>query len=233
MAREFGPGSGRASSPGAASPEALKEQAETPEPKVTPAAVPTPTAIPSSGTGVFTRAKGQGGDKGSSGQLLRYQVEVEDSIGVAPGDAASEVDDILGHERGWTAEGKWKFRRTPGDDFDFIVRVATPKTADSICGEYGLDTGGEVNCRVGKNVVVNLKRWLLATETYKDDIPAYRALIINHEVGHFLGYGHVGCPGKGKPAPAMMQQIKGLEGCAPNVWPFDAHGKPITGPERP
>ncbi|WP_338059104.1 DUF3152 domain-containing protein [Streptomyces olivoreticuli] len=227
MAREFGPGGGKASSPGAASPEAPEEQAGTPEPKATP------TTIPSSGTGVFTRAKGQGSGKGGGEQLLRYQVEVENGIGITPGDAASEVDDILGHERGWTAEGKWKFRRTPGDEFDFIVRVATPETADSICGEYGLDTGGEVNCRVGKSVVVNLKRWLLATETYKDDIPAYRALIINHEVGHFLGYGHVGCPGKGKPAPAMMQQIKGLEGCAPNVWPFDVRGRPITGPERP
>ena len=48
-----------------------------------------------------------------------------------------------------------------------------------------------------------------------------------------LGEGHVGCPGRGKPAPAMMQQIKGMKGCVPNVWPYDAKGRLITGPAVP
>ncbi|CAM5446100.1 hypothetical protein SVIOM342S_01235 [Streptomyces violaceorubidus] len=102
---------------------------------------------------------------------------------------------------------------------------------DDICGQYGLDTGGgEVNCNVGQDVMVNLKRWLLATQYYADDVTSYRALIINHEVGHFLGHGHEGCPGAGRPAPVMMQQIKGLHGCRTNVWPYDADGRAITGP---
>ncbi|MFF7601740.1 DUF3152 domain-containing protein [Streptomyces mirabilis] len=102
---------------------------------------------------------------------------------------------------------------------------------DKICGRYGLDTGGEVNCSVGKDVVVNLRRWLLATPVYAHDVAAYRALIINHEVGHFLGHNHVTCPDAGKPAPVMMQQIKGMHGCAPNVWPYDREDLPC--PDRP
>jgi hypothetical protein len=167
------------------------------------------------------------------GKALRYRVDVEDGISLSAADVAEQVEDILGDRRGWTADGRSAFQRVSGGTTDFVVRVATPGTVDAVCGKFGLDTGGEVNCSVNKDVMVNLKRWLLATPVYAKDVTAYRALIINHEVGHFLGHGHVDCPGKGRPAPAMMQQIKGMHGCVPNVWPYDAKGQLVTGPAVP
>ncbi|MEV5545841.1 DUF3152 domain-containing protein [Streptomyces sp. NPDC052309] len=190
-------------------------------------------SIPASGPGTFATARGGSGHVGGSQRMLTYRVEVEDGIGISPDEVAAEVEDILADPRGWTADGKVGFRRVSGDASDFRVRLATAGTVDRICGEYGLDTGGEVNCNVGQNVMVNLKRWLLATQYYADDVPSYRALIINHEVGHFLGHGHETCPGTGRLAPVMMQQIKGLHGCKVNVWPYDASGRPITGPAVP
>ncbi|MFD9025701.1 DUF3152 domain-containing protein [Streptomyces parvulus] len=189
-----------------------------------------PGSVPSSGPGTFATEGGGGERVGGSGRTLTYVVQVEDGVGIPPGEVAAEVERILADERGWTADGKVGFRRVAGGPSDFRVRLATAGTVDAICGSYGLDTGGEVNCNVGQDVMVNLKRWLLATEYYADDVTSYRALIVNHEVGHFLGHGHEGCPGAGRPAPVMMQQIKGLHGCRTNVWPYDAEGRPVTGP---
>lgn len=190
-------------------------------------------SIPATGPGTFTTAGGTSGTVGKGSRVLRYKVVVEDGLDQSATDVARQVEGVLADPRGWTADGSSGFRRVSSGTSDFVVRLATPGTVDEICGRYGLDTRGEVNCSVGQDVVVNLKRWLLATPVYADDVDAYRALIINHEVGHFLGHGHVTCPGAGKPAPAMMQQIKGMHGCTPNVWPYDTKGRLITGPSVP
>jgi hypothetical protein len=202
-------------------------------PASSPDFIPSSDSIPSAGPGTFTTAGGGSGTVGRGSRLLRYEVVVEDGLKQSAADVAEQVEGILADPRGWTADGETAFRRVTGGRPDFVVRLATPVTVDKICGRYGLDTGGEVNCSVGKDVVVNLRRWLLATPVYAHDVAAYRALIINHEVGHFLGHNHVTCPGVGKPAPVMMQQIKGMHGCVPNVWPYDRKGRLITGPVAP
>ena len=185
--------------------------------------------IPATGPGTFTVAAG-GSAKAGSGKAFRYRVEVEDNLALSAADVARQVDRILADRRGWTADGHSAFQRVRSGTVDFVVRVATPATVDKICLQGGLDTHGDYNCSWGENVMVNLERWLLATPVYAKDVTSYRALIINHEVGHFLHHNHVGCPGPGQPAPAMMQQIKGMNGCVPNVWPYDEQGRYLTGP---
>lgn len=213
-----------ASSPAPRSPSASPSVSPS-----SPSAGSSEPVIPATGPGTFTTAPG-GSVKVGQGTVLRYRVEVEDGLKLSTAAVAEQVEGILADRRGWTADGRSAFQRVSGGSTDFVVRVATPGTVDKICGQYGLDTGGEVNCSVDKNVIVNLKRWELATPVYAKDVTSYRALIINHEVGHFLGHGHVGCPGAGRPAPVMMQQIKGLHGCRTNVWPYDGEGRQITGP---
>lgn len=182
-----------------------------------------PPAAPSRTTsetrpGTFHAAQGSSPRVGG-GRVYRYRVEVEDGIDIDPDDFARDVDRILADPRGWTAAGRWGFRRVPGSA-DFVVKLAVPDTVDRVCGQYGLDTDGEASCRGGANVIINLKRWTQATPAYADDVAMYRHLVINHEVGHFLGFSHAQCPGPGKLAPVMQTQMYGLHGCKRNAWPY-------------
>jgi hypothetical protein len=71
-------------------------------------------------------------------------------------------------------------------------------------------------------VILNLARWRLSVPEYvagQVPLESYRQYMINHEVGHELGYGHEPCPGRGRPAPVMQQQTLGLYGCVANAWP--------------
>ncbi|MFE2377411.1 DUF3152 domain-containing protein [Streptomyces sp. NPDC059398] len=199
-----------------------------PKPSLTPTAS-TSHPVPQSGTGVFTTAAASGGAVGK-GDIRRYKVEVEGGSGVSAKSAAGEIDGILGDPRGWTADGHDGFQLVSSGPYDFEVKIATPDTVDRICGAAGLHTHGEVNCDVGDQVIVNLKRWKKGSPQFPGSLHDYRALIINHEVGHRIGHGHETCPGPGLPAPAMMQQIDGLHGCRANAWPYDSHGKYLGGP---
>ncbi|MFE3069229.1 DUF3152 domain-containing protein [Streptomyces sp. NPDC059247] len=187
-------------------------------------------AVPRSGTGRFLTARASGPPVGHGGTLRRYRVQVEEGVALSATETAAEIQRVLAHPRGWAAHGRGRFQLV-SENADFVIRIATPDTADALCREQGLDTRGELNCETTDGVVVNLKRWMLGSPTFAGAPAAYRHLIINHEVGHEIGIRqHLGCPGPGRPAPAMMQQIKGLNGCHSNAFPYAEDGSYITGP---
>ncbi|MCZ9350924.1 DUF3152 domain-containing protein [Streptomyces mutabilis] len=206
-----------------------------PSVKASPSTSPSPStiAVPPTGPGTFVTAEADGSTVGTGSRVRRYKVLVEKGIDIRPSAAAAEISDVLADRRGWTRDGINSFKLVSSGSYDFVVKIATPGTVDEICGAYGLQTRGEVNCAVGTDVVVNLKRWVLGSPQFDGPIGDYRALIINHEVGHRIGHGHETCPGPGRPAPAMMQQIKGLKGCVANAWPYDRDGDYLAGPSVP
>ncbi|GGY43349.1 DUF3152 domain-containing protein [Streptomyces omiyaensis] len=206
-----------------------------PKPTVKPKPKPTatkkkPAAVPQSGKGTFTTASASGRITGASGTLRRYRVQIEEGVDLSARATAEEIEAILAHPRSWAAHGRGRFQLVDANA-DFVIRIATPDTADALCARQGLDTHGELNCETTEGVVVNLKRWILGSPTFAGPPEQYRHLIINHEVGHEIGIRqHLGCGGPGRPAPAMMQQIKGLDGCRSNAFPYDEDGVYITGP---
>ncbi|MFB7371116.1 DUF3152 domain-containing protein [Streptomyces sp. NPDC056222] len=208
-----------------------KPKPTTPKPKPKP--TPKKTTVPASGAGTFTTAQSTGDAVGSGGTLRRYRVQVEDGIDLSARQVATEIQQILDHPRGWAAHGRGRFQLV-SENADFVIRIATPNTADRLCLAQGLNTRGELNCETTQGVVVNLKRWMLGSPTFSGTPAEYRHLIINHEVGHEIGIRmHMSCPGPGKPAPVMMQQIKGLNGCRSNAFPYDEDGSYIQGPIVP
>jgi hypothetical protein len=177
---------------------------------------PTVVEIPTTGNGAFAVASGQSGRVGT-GRLIRYTVEVEEGLPFSPADVASVVDATLADPRSWIGSGEHAFERTSTDG-DVRVLLATPTTTDALCEP--LRTRGEVSCRNGDMVVINARRWAFGIDAYGDDLAAYRQYVVNHEMGHAIGFGHVSCPGSDELAPVMLQQTYGLDGCLPNPWPF-------------
>jgi hypothetical protein len=196
---------------------------------VIPDAGPSAPPVPPAGSGRFATAGGGSGVVGS-GRVYRYVVVVEDGSGVAVDEFAAAVERTLADPRGWTASRRWGFQRVSAGSSDVTVHLATPATTDRLCDRAGVETGGEVSCRGGRNIVINLKRWLLGVPWYSDALDEYRHMVLNHEVGHFLGHGHVTCGRQGTPAPVMQRQTFGLEGCVANAWPFPDRQSYVTGP---
>ncbi len=152
----------------------------------------------------------------SSGSI-RVRIEVEAGLQIDGECFADEVMSILRNPRGWQAIDDVVFEQTDGDRSDLRLILASPDRTDALC--HPARTVGRFSCRKQDSVILNLMRWESGTDDYSDDLSSYRTYLVNHEVGHFLGRGHLRCPGPGELAPVMMQQTKGLGECEPNGWP--------------
>ncbi|MFD0774109.1 DUF3152 domain-containing protein, partial [Streptomonospora algeriensis] len=151
-----------------------------------------------------------------TGPRMRYIVEVEKGLPGKAADFATAVEQILADERGWRGEDEVSMQRVEQGDADFRVALAAPETVDRMCAP--LQTMGRVSCTKGDRAIINQNRWVSGVEHFDGDLRTYRIYVVNHEVGHALGRGHVSCPGRGEPAPVMQQQTFGLQGCEPNGW---------------
>ena len=162
-------------------------------------------------------------DHPGKARSISYTVQVEGGIGADGRALAAAVQQILQDPRGWQRASGVRFvqltdaQRAAGRKADITVIVASAATVDRLCAP--LKTEGKVSCGRQARAVLNYWRWVNGVDYYGADLAAYRQYMVNHEVGHLLGFPHVGCPGKGRPAPIMVQQTYGLDGCTPNPWP--------------
>ncbi len=178
------------------------------------------------GNGKFEAAKGFDKAPGK-GQKFRYRVDVEKGLGLDAELFAEAVQKTLNDERSWAHGGGRTFERISSGTPDFVITLASPGTTATWCAKSGLDTTVDnVSCdsAATERVMINAYRWAQGSKTYGDQIHAYRQMLINHEVGHRLGYSHVTCDKDGELAPVMQQQSKFLtyDGitCKANPWAY-------------
>lgn len=209
-------------------PPPVATESPTVESEPTPTEEPSPTpTVTERGDGTFEYAEvpDNAAVIGDRGELMTYKVAVEKGIDEDPEEFAEYVDRVFKDDRGWTAGEDWRFQHSDDDWVGFTIYLVSPQTRAELCGAADTFT----SCRNGDRVVINLARWLTAVEHWDASLEEYREYVINHEVGHRLGEGHVVCPQAGKPSPVMAQQTLGLHGCTPNAWPY-VNGEYLTGP---
>ncbi|MDK8536273.1 DUF3152 domain-containing protein [Corynebacterium propinquum] len=198
------------------------------------------------GSGEFRPVGTPGQEVGHGAEkTIRYTVEVEEGLDTVPygGDdaIARMVDATLADPRGWTYDPAFKFVHVgPEEDPDTRILFASVTTTADMCGvDLELETSCHTTITGGSTVLLNESRWVRGAAPFQGDLGAYRQYLINHEVGHAIGYPHhQACTGEGNLAPVMMQQTISLQNselfqlnpeevypdnpdtCRPNPWPY-------------
>ena len=189
-------------------------------------ATPRSPKVAQRGSGTFTVVAVPAGavrQTPTTGREVNYTVEMEGGLGVDAAGYAETVAANLTDPRGWQGLDKVRFvnvspaQAAAGTKPDLRITLSSPDTTDRLCAP--LQTRGQVSCHNGIRVVLNARRWLLGADAYGTDVATYRTYLVNHEVGHGIGHGHLQCAGKGQAAPVMMQQTYGLDGCTAWPWP--------------
>ena len=148
-------------------------------------------------------------------RVLTYSVATRGEVGAEGAGFAADVAAVYAEPRGWLRSHR-RFAQVPrGGDFTVVLAQA------SLVPTWSRSCSALYSCRVGRNVIINVDRWRAGARAFPGSLAQYRQMVVNHETGHWLGLGHASCPGRGRPAPVMQQQSKGMQGCAPNAWPLD------------
>jgi hypothetical protein len=159
--------------------------------------------------------KGVAAKANSSGGTYVYKIETRGAVRTNKSAFAAKVAETLNSPRGWGQKASFR----EGDSGSFVIVLTPAANVPSFSGACS----SAWSCRVGKYVIINEDRWLGATASWNGaggSLRDYQHMVVNHEVGHWLGHGHASCGGAGKLAPLMQQQSISLQGCKFNPWPL-------------
>jgi hypothetical protein len=150
---------------------------------------------------------------------VTYRVETRGRITASLATFRRQAQQTLDDPRGWRGSGI-EFRRVAtGGAFSLVLSEASRVPG------FSAGCSSQWSCRVGRYVIINQMRWRGATPMWNRagrSLRDYRHMVVNHETGHWLEWGHRGCPRRGALAPVMQQQSIDLQGCRPNPWPTPA-----------
>lgn len=150
---------------------------------------------------------------------VRYRTVVDSDVVYDSNQFAREIAHYLADPDGWVSEG-YTFEQS--DRADTLVHLSSPSTLKTNGCRNDKLSCAEMN---GEHVWINAQRWANGSKASGLSLEDYRQYVVTHEMGHHLGYDHVKCPGRGDPAPLMMQQTLGIGECRPNTKLTDSDRK--------
>ncbi|MCK7637731.1 DUF3152 domain-containing protein [Corynebacterium pygosceleis] len=208
--------------------------ADAPPPVLPNGELPPGSPYTEKGTGEFRAVGHAGPPLGRGERTFTYVVEIENGVDAAVygGDdaVAAMVDATLSDPRGWTADPRFAFQHIDANDPrtpDLRIQLTSVGTTHELCG-HSLEMETSCFYSDGNRVLLNESRWIRGALPFDGDLGSYRQYLINHEVGHGIGFAsHEPCGGDGALAPVMMQQTLSLSnsvltGISPNeIYPDD------------
>jgi hypothetical protein len=187
------------------------------------------------GTGTFTVLPGTTSPIGT-GELFTYTIEIENGLQLpgGPDGYAQTVVATLANPKSWIGSGKYAFQRVDSGVPRIRITLVSQQTARASCGfkiQY------DASCWRSGRTVLNVARWERGAVAFQGNVVAYQQYVVNHEVGHGLGFSHLPCLENGALAPIMMQQTWGVANdylaalgtdnmpadgkvCQVNPWPY-------------
>jgi Protein of unknown function (DUF3152) len=190
------------------------------------------------GAGTWRVIPGAGAPFGR-GQLFTYTIEIEDGVELegGPRGFAITADSTLRNPKSWIGSGRYQFQRIDdGHTATLRISLTSQETTRRLCGFW---IPFDASCWKPEDhrVVINTARWARGAVAFQGNVVQYQQYVVNHEVGHGLGFPHIACDGPGRLAPVMMQQTWGVADndlaalgtdhvtpdgltCQPNAWPF-------------
>jgi hypothetical protein len=158
-----------------------------------------------------------------AGKVVTYTFATKGSPSSDFAEFKRQAAETLNDARGWIRAGVSFQEVASGGNFTLWLAQR-----DTVAGFSPSICSNNWSCSVGRNVIINDMNWANTTASWRGanaSLRDYRHMVINHEVGHFLGHGHInsGCySNPGPPAPVMQQQSMDLRSCAPNPWPLNS-----------
>jgi len=126
---------------------------------------------------------------------------------------AAQVAAVLGDRRSWSTSSVLEIRR--GDERpDVVFTVSPPPPA---CGSAPA-------CRDGDLLHIDPRAWAAPPEAWAADLGEWRAYLVNHLLGLWLGAEPAGC----SPGEATVMADLPAPGCAATAWPSYAQRAALT-----
>lgn len=210
--------------------------------------LPSGGAFTTTGAGTYRKVGSAGASIGlNNDSVYRYVVEIEDGVDTSAygGDDAfaAMIDATLTNQKSWSGGNQFGFEHVADtSEADLRIQLSSTNTTHSLCGNT---LGLETSCFYsdGGRVIINDARWVRGAVSFAGDLGSYRQYLINHEVGHGIGFAdHEPCAASGELAPIMMQQTISLSNdalaatgaaeaynadgaiCVANPWPYPYAG---------
>ncbi|HEY6736338.1 MAG TPA: DUF3152 domain-containing protein [Candidatus Saccharimonadia bacterium] len=136
---------------------------------------------------------------------------------------AAVAEQALTASGGWSLGEQVRFVRQ-SSDCNVRIRLADAAYLKSLAA----GCADQATCRVGNEVALLEQNWQQGTSTWKAGLTAYQVEMINHEIGHVLGFDHPGCLADSVKPTLSSQSITLQSGCSPTWYVVPSSDKATT-----